>query len=65
MPDVHYSFAGSAEGATGCNVICQTSDGGGGSAATATNKAVGSCQIYASSTGTVTDFADISVVFFR
>lgn len=64
MSDVNYAMVGSVESQTGWQGVTQFTDSGGGSPATATNKGTGSCQIVTTS-GTPSDFAEISVIFVR
>jgi hypothetical protein len=64
MPDVNYAMSGSMEALSGNNVVAQYTDGGSGSAATSGNKGTTGCQVITTG-GTLSDAAEISVIFVR
>lgn len=64
MPDANYALSGSVESQTGWQGVTQFTDAGGGSPATASNKGTSQCMIVTSS-GSPSDFAEVSVIFVR
>lgn len=64
MPDANYAMSGSMEGLSGNNALVQYTDGGSGTAATTGNKGTTGCQVITSG-GSLTDSAEVSVIFVR